>query len=512
MSHLERAGPTEVIDDRATERPSRRWWALAVIAIAQLMVIVDATVVIIALPSAQKALHISDIDGQWVISSYTLTLGGLLLLGGRIADYIGRKRLFLIGLIGFAAASALGGAAQNDAMLLAARTIQGAFAAVLGPAALSLITVTFTETKERIRALSLLGATSGGGAALGLILGGLLTQYASWRWCLLINVPIAVFAAGAGFFLLSESRSRGGTKYDVRGAVLSTAGLLSLVYGFSEAAQPGVGWASVQTLGYLALAAILLAAFVVVELRSPSPLLPLRIILDRNRAGCFLAALLVNAAVFAMLLFLTYYLQDNLGLGPLKSGLAFVPYSVGIIVTAGLSAPLLPKVGPRPMMIVGLVFVAFGLFSFTLIGAHSSWLVHVLPSEILIGVGLALVFLPLSSLALTGVDPDDVGVASSVFTAAQWIGRSLSAALLSTVYATAVSSYLSSHHLPPLGPSGFNPAAAIHGYHVAFWIAGGFALAALITIVALVKATNNEVAGSAVTPAPAGDHHPEERR
>jgi EmrB/QacA subfamily drug resistance transporter len=489
-----RASSLEAFEDAATDLPSRRWWALAVIAIAQLMVVLDATVVTIALPSAQKALHISDVDRQWVITAYTLAFGGLLLLGGRIADYVGRKRLFLIGLIGFAAASALGGAAQNGAMLLGARAIQGAFAAVLAPAALSLITVTFTQTKERARAFAVYGGISGGGAAIGLILGGVLTQYASWRWCLLINVPIAVFAAVAGFFLVTESKSHGGTKYDIPGALLSTAGLVSLVYGFTEAAKVGVGWASVQTLGYLALAVVLLAAFLVVELRSSSPLLPLRVILERNRGGTFIASLLVGAALFAMFIFLTYYLQYNLGYSPLKSGFAFLPFSAGVIITAAASAPLLPRVGPRPMMIVGLILAPLGLFSFTFINDHSSWVLHVLPGEILMSVGLALVFIPLSNLALTGVDPDDAGVASAVLNTTQQIGGSLGTALLSTFYATAVSSYLSSHHLPPLSPAGFNPAAAIHGYHVAFWIGVGLLVVALIAIAVLVNATKDDLA------------------
>ncbi|WP_328526706.1 MFS transporter [Kribbella sp. NBC_00359] len=275
--------------------PSRRWWALAVIAIAQLMVVLDGTVVTIALPSAQRDLGISDADRQWVVTAYTVAFGGLLLLGGRIADYTGRKRGFLIGLLGFAAASALGGAAQNGATLFGARALQGAFAALLAPAALSLITVTFTEVKERSRAFAVYGAISGGGAAIGLILGGVLTEYASWRWCLLINVPIAIVAFIAGSILVTESKSGGGSSYDVPGAVLGTAGLVTLVYGFTQAAKTGVGWLSVEVISYLVGAVILLIAFVLVELRTASPLLPMRVVLDRNRGGSYLASLLVFA-------------------------------------------------------------------------------------------------------------------------------------------------------------------------------------------------------------------------
>ncbi len=307
----------------------------AVIAIAQLMVVLDASIVTIALPRAQEDLGISDADRQWVITAYTLAFGGLLLLGGRIADFVGRKRIFLIGLLGFAAASALGGAAQNEAMLFGARALQGAFAALLAPAALSLITVTFTAPRERAKAFGVYGAISGGGAAIGLILGGVLTEYASWRWCLFVNVPIAIAAALAALPTVHESRAEGDRHYDVPGAVLVTGGLVALVYGFTEAAKTGVGWLSAQTLSLLAVAAVLLIGFVMVERRTAHPLLPLPIVTDRNRGGSFLASLLVGAGLFAMFLFLTYYFQINLGYSPLKSGFAFLPFSVGIIVTAG---------------------------------------------------------------------------------------------------------------------------------------------------------------------------------
>jgi MFS family permease len=298
----------------------RRWWALAVIAIAQLMVVLDGTVVTIALPSAQRDLHISDANRQWAITAYTLAFGGLLLLGGRIADYAGRKRMFLVGLLGFAAASAVGGAAQNGATLFGARGVQGLFAALLAPAALSLITVTFTEAKERSRAFAVYGAVAGGGAAIGLILGGVLTEYASWRWCLLINVPIAILACLGGAILVTESKATGANSYDVPGAILGSAGLVALVYGFTEAAKPDVGWLSVEAIGYLTGAALLLIAFVLVELRTAKPMLPLRIVLDRNRGGSYIAFLLVFAGMFAMFLFLSYYLQYNRGYSALKIG------------------------------------------------------------------------------------------------------------------------------------------------------------------------------------------------
>ncbi|MGX7678658.1 MFS transporter [Jatrophihabitans sp. DSM 45814] len=478
--------------------PSRRWWALAVIAIAQLMVVLDGTVVTIALPSAQRDLNISNADRQWVITAYTLAFGGLLLLGGRIADYQGRKRIFLVGLLGFAAASALGGAAQNGATLFGARAIQGGFAALLAPAALSLITVTFTEVKERSRAFAVYGAISGGGAAIGLILGGALTQYASWRWCLLINVPIAIVAFIAGTILVPESKARSGSSYDIPGAILGTAGLVILVYGFTEAAKTGVGWLSVEVIGCLVAAGILLVAFVLVELRSASPLLPMRVVLERNRGGSYLASLLVFAGLFAMFLFLSYYFQYNLGYSALKSGVAFLPFSAGIIITSGVVSPLLPRTGPKPLMLIGLALVTAGLASFAFITDTSSWVTRVLPGELLMSVGLALVLVPLSSLALTGVNADDAGVASAVLNSTQQVGGSLGTALLNTFFASAVSSYVVSHHL---SASGFNPLAAIHGYHVAFWIGVGLIAAAFVAVLVLVNAGKGNVSTQPAAPA-----------
>jgi EmrB/QacA subfamily drug resistance transporter len=480
------------------ELPSRRWWALAVIAIAQLMVVLDGTVVTIALPRAQLALHISNADRQWVVTAYTLAFGGLLLLGGRIADYVGRKRVFLVGLVGFAAASALGGAAQNGATLFGARALQGLFAAVLAPAALSLITVTFTEASERSRAFAVYGAISGGGAAIGLILGGALTEYASWRWCLLINVPIAIVAFIGGTILVTESKASGASSYDIPGAILGTAGLVALVYGFTEAAKTGVGWLDAETITFLVGAAILLVAFVLVELRSASPMLPMRIVLDRNRGGSYLASLLLFAGLFAMFLFLSYYFQYNLGYSALKSGIAVLPFAGGSIVTAGVVPALLPRTGPKPLMLIGLAMGTVGLGSFAFISQTSSWVTHVLPGELLMSVGLALVFVPLSSLALTGVREDDAGEASAVLNSTQQIGATVGTSLLNTFYASAVTSYVVAHHL---APSAFNPLAAIHGYHVAFWIGVGCVAAAFVAILVLVNAGKDDIATQPGVPA-----------
>ncbi len=290
----------------------RRWLALTVIAIAQLMVVLDATVVNIALPSAQQALHISDANRQWIVTAYTLAFGGLLLLGGRVADYMGRKRAFLIGLIGFAGASALGGAANGAVMLFMARGLQGAFGALLAPAALSLLTTTFTEARERAKAFGVFGAISGGGAAIGLISGGLLTEYLNWRWCLFVNIPVAVIAFVAALPIVRESKAEGNTRYDVPGAVLSTLGLVSLVYGFTKAATEPNHWAAGATLLFLGLAVVLLTAFVVWETRTANPLLPMRVLLHRNRGGAYLTSILLGSGMLGMFLFMTYYLQQTL--------------------------------------------------------------------------------------------------------------------------------------------------------------------------------------------------------
>lgn len=474
------------------ELPAKRWLALAVIAIAQLMVVLDSSIVNIALPSAQRDLGISNADRQWVITAYTLAFGGLLLLGGRIADYVGRKRMFIVGLIGFAAASALGGAAQDSAMLFGARALQGAFAAVLAPAALSLITVTFTEARERARAFAVYGGIAGGGAAIGLILGGVLTQYASWRWCLLVNVPIAIVAAVAATRFVDESKAEGESRYDIRGAILVTGGLVSLVYGFTEAAKTGVGWVSVQTLGFLALSVVLLVAFVFVESRTAHALLPLRVVLDRNRAGSFLASLLVGAGLFGMFLFLTYYFQINLGWSPLKSGLGFLPFSGGLIVTAGLVSGLLPRFGPKPLMVLGLVLSSVGILSFTRITDTTSWAGTVLPGELVMSIGLALVFVPLSSLALKGVQNHDAGVASALLNTTQQIGGSLGTALLNTLYVSAVSGFLAVHVRAASQLAKQTPLAYIHGYHVAFFVGFGLLAAALVAVLAMVNARRDD--------------------
>jgi EmrB/QacA subfamily drug resistance transporter len=465
----------------ATALDRRRWLSLAVIALAQLMIVLDASVVIVALPSAQRALHISVADRQWVMSSYTLAFGTLLLLGGRIADYLGRRRMFIVGLLGFGAASALGGLAQNQAMLFGARTLQGAFAAIMAPAALSLLTVTFTEPRERARAFGVYGAVAGSGAAIGLVLGGTLTQLASWRWTLLINVPVALLAAVAASRVVRESRAEARGGYDLPGAAAVTGGLFLLVYGFTIAGTDG--WAATQTLALLAGAAAFLLAFVAIELRSRHPLLPLRIVADRNRGGSYLASLLVGAALLGTFLFLTYFFQGTLHYSALRTGFAFLPFSAGIIVGAGLASRLLPRIGPRALMVAGLAMAAGGLLWFTGLGVHSSYLAHVVPPEILVSLGMGLAFVPMSSTALIGVAPEDAGVASALVNATQQVGGSLGTALLNTVAATAAASFLADHVPSALGVQ----AAAVHGYTTAFTVSAALTAAAAVVAGLLVR-------------------------
>jgi EmrB/QacA subfamily drug resistance transporter len=478
----------------------KRWLALGVIAVAQLMIVLDASIVNIALPSAQRDLNISDADRQWVVTAYTLAFGGLLLLGGRIADFVGRKRVFVIGLIGFAAASALGGIASTAVLLYAARGLQGAFAALLAPAALSLISVTFTETKERATAFGVFGAISGGGAAIGLLLGGVLTEYASWRWCLGVNVPIALLAAWAATRVVRESKAEGDTKYDIPGAVLVTLGLVSLVYGFTEAAKeknPGkstevLGWTDSSTLTFLGVAVVLLVAFVLWERRTAHPLLPLRVALDRNRGGSYLVFLFIGAGLFAMFLFLTFYFQATLGYSPLRSGFAFLPFSLGIIGGAGVISQLLPKLGPKPLMVPGLVAAAAGMLLLTQITADTSYWTHVLPALLLMSVGMAAVFIPASSTALVGVGSHDAGVASALLNTSQQVGGSLGTALLNTLYAGAVTSYLADN-MGKGSPRQVAADALLSGYHVAFFWGAVMLVLALITAITLINAKKDDI-------------------
>jgi EmrB/QacA subfamily drug resistance transporter len=461
-----------------TPTADRRWLALAVIGIAQLMIILDASIVNIALPHAQAALHIADAQRQWALTAYTLTFGGLLLLGGRVADYLGRKRTFLIGLFGFAGASALGGLAPSAGWFFGARAVQGAFAAVLAPAVLSLITTTFTEARERAKAFAVYGAISGTGAAIGLIAGGALTEYLSWRWTLLVNTPIAVLVALAAIPLLKESRAEGDRHFDLPGAVVATGGLALLVYGFTEASLHG--WTAPLTVGLLAVAIVLLAGFVAWELRAANPMLPLRIVLDRNRGGSYLAFFLAPLGMFGVFLFLTYYFQGVLGYSALKAGFAFLPFPLGVITSATIASRTLPRFGPRALATTGFVLATLGMLWLTQLPAGSAYLTHVVPSMLLISLGMGHVFVPLSSTALLGVPNHDAGAAAALVNTMQQVGGSLGVAFLNTIATSTTASYAVAHG----GPSA---EAAVHGYSVAFAIAAGILVVAAISVVALIR-------------------------
>ena len=447
----------------------RRWFALVVIAIAQLMVVLDASIVNIALPhaalpKAMGGLNIAAKDYQWAVTAYTLTFGGFLLLGGRIGDYLGRKKAFLIGLVGFAAASLLGGFAQNAPMLFGSRALQGIFGALLAPAALSLISVTFTDSKERAKAFGVYGALSGLGAAVGLISGGLLTQYFSWRWCMFVNTPMAMIAFLLALGNVNESKVEGHPHYDVPGALTATAGMISIVFGVSQASTNS--WGSSTAWPFIALGALLLVAFLNIESRKEQPLMPIRLIKDRVRGGAYLGQILVALALYGMFLFMTFYFQQIHDYSAVSSGLLFLPFSLGVIFSAIVASKLLPKFGPRPLATVGTLMGATGLFYLSNMSATSSYGFHILPGMLTIAFGLGLVYVPTSSTALFNVRPQDTGSASAVLNTAQQIGGSFGTAIQNTIAVSSAAAFLK---IPHMGLKLLIMAEArVHGYDMAF--------------------------------------------
>jgi EmrB/QacA subfamily drug resistance transporter len=455
---------------------ARRWAVLTLLAIAQLMVVLDATIVNIALPSAQKALAFSNDNRQWIVTAYALAFGSLLLLGGRISDLFGRKWTFVIGLLGFAGASAVAGAAQSFGMLVGARAVQGAFGALLAPAALSLLTTTFTDPGERARAFGIYGGIAGAGASIGLLLGGVLTDALNWRYTMYVNLLFAGGAAIGALILLVNQRPAERPHFDIPGILTVSGGLFSLVYGFSHAQT--TSWGNTTTIAFLAVAAALLAAFMAIERRAAHPLLPLRVIADRDRGASFLSVGISGAAVFAVFMFLTYFMQQNLGLSPVASGLAFLPLTATVVVSSMLSSTrLVPRFGPRPLVVAGMLLGAAGMLYLTGLGVHSSYAADILPSLLIMGVGFGMIFAPAFSHATLGVDDNDAGVASATVNATQQVGGSIGVALLSTVAASAVSSFIGGARPTP----SLMAAATVHGYTTAFfWAAGIFALGAIV--------------------------------
>jgi EmrB/QacA subfamily drug resistance transporter len=456
--------------------PARRWWILGVVGLAQLMVVLDATIVNIALPSAQRALAFSNADRQWVVTAYSLAFGGLLLLGGRLSDLVGRRRMLIIGLVGFASASAFGGAATGFAMLVIGRGAQGAFGAMLAPAALSTLTTTFSDPAERGKAFGVYGAIAGAGGAVGLLLGGALTEYLSWRWCLYVNVVLAVLAvSGAVRLLVGQPRDRG-VRIDWPGTVLVVAGLAAVVYGLSEAETKG--WDAPTTVMLLPVGVLLLATFVLTERRVKHPLLPLRIVVNRFRGGAYLAIGLSAIGIFGIFLFLTYYLQLSLRYSPVKTGLAFLPMVAATMASSTTcSGALMPRLGPRPLVPVGLLAGSGGLVLLaTQLGLQTSYAGQILPALLLTGAGLGIVFGCAMNTATYGANRADAGVASAMVNTNQQVGGSIGTALLNTIAASALTSYLLAHGHTPLAVAG----AAVHSYVVAFWVSAGILACAAV--------------------------------
>ena len=489
MSIAEAAAPTSSQLVHPDGRVTRKGLALIVVAISQLMVVLDATIVNVALPDIAKALDVrSNADLQWVVTAYTLTFGGFLLLGGKLADRIGRRRIFMAGATLFAVASLLGGIAGSLGLLIAARGLQGMGGALMSPAALSLLTVIYAEGKERNKALGIWSTITAGGAALGLILGGLLTQYGSWRWVLFVNVPVALLAVLAARKFVPESRDEQARGFDVPGAVLVTGGLMALVFALVKG--NGYGWSSGRTVGTLALAAVLLAAFVVVQRNAENPLVPFRLFKSRTLLGADIGALFVGAGIFAIFFFMILWMQVVNGYGPVKSGLAFLPMPFLIGISAGISSQLLGRIGPRPLLTFGPAVAATGLLTLGLrLEPHSSYATVVLPSLALVALGMGAAFVALTSSAVAGVPHEDAGIASALLNSGQQVGGALGLAILTAVSTTRTA------HLAPGGPRdpGFIT-ALVHGWDTGFLVGAAFLLTAGILMTSLVRVSKEAAA------------------
>src|SRR5580700_11048944 len=466
--------------DSAWDR--RRWLILGVIGLAQLMVVLDLTVMNVALPSAQRALHFTTVDRQWVVTAYTLAFGSLLLLGGRLADLLGRKVTFLAGLAGFAGVSAIGGASVNFTMLVTARACQGAFAALLVPSALSLLTTTFTGQKDRGRAFGIYGAIAAAGGAIGLLLGGVLTEYLSWRWTLYVNLIFAAVAFTGGALLLARQPSPVKPRLDIPGVLLVSGAVFCLVYGFSNAAAHT--WHTPSTYGFIAAGVALLAAFAAWQGRAAHPLLPPRVVLDRNRGGAYASMLIAGAGLFGIFFFLTYYLQQSLGYSPLVTGVAFLPIAAGSALASNLATiVLMPRVGPKPLVASGMLGAAGAMVWLAQLGPHTGYAAGVLGPIILAAIGMGLVIAPSINTGTFGVAPQDAGVASATVTVGQQLGASIGTSLLNTIFAAAVTSYLTANLASArlIGRPALTALALAHGYDTAFWwTAGIFAGGAVV--------------------------------
>ncbi|HEX4724624.1 MAG TPA: MFS transporter [Pseudonocardiaceae bacterium] len=467
---------------------------LLVIATAQLMVVLDSTIVNVALPHVRSELGFSGSGLEWVVNAYAVTFGGLLLLGGRAGDILGRRRVFVAGLLLFATASLLGGFATSQWWLLTARAVQGVGGAVIAPTALALITTNFPEGAERNRALGVYAAMAGAGSAVGLLLGGLLTTYVSWRWVLFVNVPIGILVAAAAPRVLAESPRRPG-RIDVAGAITGTGGVALLVYGLSTAAAGADGvshWGDAQVLATLTASVVLLVSFVLIELRSPHPLLPMRVLADRNRSGAYLIMLCVATALFGLFFFLTLFMQSVLGYSAIQSGIAYLPFAIGVVTASALGSRLVARIGARPLILAGTAAVAGGTFWFSRLTEHSGYTAQLLGPLLVTSFGLGMVFVPLSLVSLHDVADQDSGVAASMLNASQQVGGAIGLALLGTVAWTAVADSIRTQAAAVGGAAprpGIPPPASVYDHALAVGFSGGFDVAAGVALLALLIAT-----------------------
>lgn len=469
---------TATLSPEATEAPTtHRWWILVILALTQLVVVLDGTIVNIALPAAQEAIGLSDLERQWVVTAYALAFGALLLLGGRIADYWGRKRTFLVGMVGFGLASGYGGLVDSGTELITARGLQGVFAALMAPAALAILTTTFPGGRDRITAFAVFGSLAGAGAGIGLVLGGVLTEYASWRWCLLVNVPIVAIGVVAGALLLQESRADGDKTYDWIGAVLVILGLGSLVYGFTRAEA---GWGHADVAGFIGAGVVLLVLFVVSQTKVAHPLLPLRVVQHRVRGGALLLQAIAGSVMIGAMLYLTFHLQIVLAFTPLQAGLASLPLTIVIGVVAPILAKVLPRVGPRPVLVAGPLVGAVAMVYLSRLSVDGSYWVEVLPALVVLGVGMAMMFVPMQNLALVGVEPHDAGVASAATNAAMQIGGSIGLAVITSVYASA-------------NGAGDSFEALVDGYSAAFLATSVALLVGFVVSIVFIRGTKEEL-------------------
>jgi EmrB/QacA subfamily drug resistance transporter len=448
------------------------WVVLVIICLAQFMVVLDATIVNVALPHIQTSLGFTETSLQWVINAYTLVFAGFLLLGGRAGDLLGRKRLFLVGLVVFTVASLLDGIASTSGELIGFRALQGLGAALISPAALSIISTTFEEGKERARALGVWAAIAIGGSAVGLVLGGALTQSFSWRWIFFVNVPVGILTFLAALRLVPESKDEHAHQgYDVAGAVTVTGGLMALVYGLVRSASHG--WGSTQTILSFVVAVALLAAFVVIEQRSAEPLVRLSIFRVRSLLTANLSMFLAFSGMFAMFFFNTLYIQQVLGFGPLKAGIAFLPFTGGVMLAAGLASSFAPRIGVRPVAAAGMILTIVGMVLFARMPVDGSYAVDVLPGMILGSLGMGAIFMPLTLVATTGLEDEDQGLASGLFNTSQQVGGALGLAILTTIAAGQT--------------NGSSAVEQVHGFHYAFAGAGVLVALSLVVMLALLR-------------------------